>query len=202
VVGRNIAACSALFTHLTTMMKEGAPAVNLITEVLAKTGIDEEIALLSTQDLKATQEAEDRLSAIEPFQDAARAHAGTGGRAIMALLDDISTQARKLTETGDAVTVSTIHGAKGLEWPLVVGAALVDGVLPGQSSNLSEERRLFYVCCTRARDVLVLSYHWTSAGERPQVCKPSSFIKEAQAGGHIVDSSWSELIPHITRAPR
>jgi superfamily I DNA/RNA helicase len=65
------------------------------------------------------------------------------------------------------VEIATIHGAKGLEWPMVVvcgqdrsrqeGSAL-------QPCASDEERRLFYVACTRARDRLVL----TTADRRPQ----------------------------------
>jgi len=202
VTGRNIQACSDLYKRLATMLREDGPIVDIIDTVLEVAGLNEEIRVLSTQGVAETQEAEDRQSAIQPFQDAAREHGGTGARAVTALLDDIATQARKLTETGDAVTVSTIHGAKGLEWPVVVGAAIVDGVLPGEGGNVPEERRLFYVLCTRARDILVLSYHWTSFGERPQPCKPSSFIREAEAAGYINDSSWAHLITHIARAPQ
>jgi superfamily I DNA/RNA helicase len=60
-----------------------------------------------------------------------------------------------------AVTVSTIHQAKGLEWPAVVIADLKEGVFPSKrsarsESGIIEERRLMYVAMTRAKDRLVL----------------------------------------------
>jgi DNA helicase-2/ATP-dependent DNA helicase PcrA len=61
----------------------------------------------------------------------------------------------------DYLTISTIHAAKGLEWPVVHVAHLVDGALPsdmalGDPGGLAEEHRLFYVALTRARDHLYL----------------------------------------------
>ena len=57
----------------------------------------------------------------------------------------------------DYLTISTIHAAKGLEWPIVHLPHLVDGALPsdmalGDPDGLAEEHRLFYVAVTRARD--------------------------------------------------
>jgi len=61
----------------------------------------------------------------------------------------------------DYLTISTIHAAKGLEWPVVHVPHLVDGALPsdmalGDPDGLAEEHRLFYVALTRARDHLYL----------------------------------------------
>jgi DNA helicase-2/ATP-dependent DNA helicase PcrA len=61
----------------------------------------------------------------------------------------------------DYLTISTIHAAKGLEWPVVHVPHLVDGALPsdmalGDPDGLAEEHRLFYVALTRARDQLYL----------------------------------------------
>ena len=61
----------------------------------------------------------------------------------------------------DYLTISTIHAAKGLEWPVVHLPHLVDGALPsdmalGDPGGLAEEHRLFYVAMTRARDHLYL----------------------------------------------
>ncbi len=60
----------------------------------------------------------------------------------------------------DAVSLMTLHGAKGLEFPVVFLSGLRRGVLPleapGRPAELEEERRLFYVGLTRAREELVL----------------------------------------------
>jgi DNA helicase II / ATP-dependent DNA helicase PcrA len=61
------------------------------------------------------------------------------------------------------VVLSTVHSAKGLEWQAVFVPHLLDGLLPSARSlkrldDLEEERRLFYVACTRAKEYLFLSY--------------------------------------------
>ena len=61
----------------------------------------------------------------------------------------------------DFLVISTVHSAKGLEWPVVHLPHLVDGAVPSDMAlaspaGLAEERRLFYVAVTRARDQLFL----------------------------------------------
>jgi DNA helicase-2/ATP-dependent DNA helicase PcrA len=61
----------------------------------------------------------------------------------------------------DYVVISTVHSAKGLEWLAVHLPHLVDGAFPSDmalttGAGLAEERRLFYVATTRARDLLTL----------------------------------------------
>ncbi|MCR4440779.1 MAG: UvrD-helicase domain-containing protein [Peptococcaceae bacterium] len=60
----------------------------------------------------------------------------------------------------DAVSLMTLHGAKGLEFPVVFLCGANDGIIPlrtpGRDFNLDEERRLFYVGMTRAQDELIL----------------------------------------------
>ncbi len=61
----------------------------------------------------------------------------------------------------DYLIISTVHSAKGLEWPVVHLPQLVDGAVPsdmalGSPHGLAEEQRLFYVAVTRARDHLYL----------------------------------------------
>ncbi|HPM08633.1 MAG TPA: ATP-dependent helicase [Candidatus Pacearchaeota archaeon] len=62
------------------------------------------------------------------------------------------------TRTSDRLVLSTIHSAKGLEWNNVFLINLVDGFMPSLKSldNLEEERRLFYVALTRAKNNLFL----------------------------------------------
>lgn len=86
-------------------------------------------------------------------------------------------------EAGNAVTLITMHSCKGLEFPHVYVAGLEDGLLPHSRSKeentLDEERRLFYVALTRARQTLRLSY-CSSRKKYGQAlpCHPSPFLKE------------------------
>ena len=80
---------------------------------------------------------------------------------------------------GDAVVLSTIHGAKGLEWSAVVVAGCEDDLMPHEASaDLEEERRLMYVAATRAKRWLVLCF----AGERRKPARPSPYLGEMLAG--------------------
>jgi DNA helicase-2/ATP-dependent DNA helicase PcrA len=59
----------------------------------------------------------------------------------------------------ERVTLSTIHQAKGLEWRAVFLVWLAEGRFPtARAEDIEEERRLFYVACTRAKDELLLCY--------------------------------------------
>lgn len=83
----------------------------------------------------------------------------------------------------DAVRLSTIHAAKGLEFGHVFLVGVEESILPHRESvengTLEEERRLMYVAITRAQRSLTLSYcqRRKRAGEM-QVCEPSRFISE------------------------
>ena len=85
----------------------------------------------------------------------------------------------------EAVNLSTVHQAKGLEFHTVFVIWLTDGMFPSSRSldareALEEERRLFYVAVTRARDELYLSYaHMRlNAGYGDVFQRPSRFLKE------------------------
>ena len=73
---------------------------------------------------------------------------------------------------GDAVTLMTLHGSKGLELPAVILYGARKGQIPFESkkyeTDLQEERRLFYVGMTRAKEELVI----TASGERTEFLKP------------------------------
>ena len=96
-----------------------------------------------------------------------------------ALLSDIDT----LNATDSKVTCMTLHASKGLEFPNVFIIGCEEGLLPHQNSvsssaDLEEERRLFYVGMTRAREQLTLShssYRFRGGEMTPQA--PSRFLE-------------------------
>lgn len=82
------------------------------------------------------------------------------------------------------VSLMTIHNAKGLEFPVVFISGAVSGLIPHISSSfsekdLNEERRLFYVAITRAKDKLMITYPDTRMkfGDFME-CLPSPFLKD------------------------
>ncbi len=104
---------------------------------------------------------------------------------LQSFLEDITldSEREEETETGDAVTLITMHSCKGLEFPRVYIVGLEDGLLPHARSaaegTLDEERRLFYVAVTRAMQSLTLS-HCAGRMRYGQLmpCHPSRFLKE------------------------
>jgi DNA helicase-2/ATP-dependent DNA helicase PcrA len=70
-----------------------------------------------------------------------------------------------------AVTLATLHSAKGLEWDTVFLVGLSDGFVPityaKTEEAIEEERRLLYVGITRARRRLRLSWAWGGSGRGP-----------------------------------
>ena len=102
-----------------------------------------------------------------------------------------------LAERGDerdVLTLSTLHAAKGLEWPHVVLAGVNEGLLPFGSDDdqmtperLEEERRLMYVGITRARSTLAVStLRRRKRGRETVVGVPSRFIAEMKLGDGAV----------------
>lgn len=110
--------------------------------------------------------------------------------------DSVATLTQPEQKDKDAVTISTIHSAKGLEWPVVFVNALVDGLMPHHRSvaefeELEEERKLFYVACSRAKTHLYLTapdYFSSFAGYFDKV---SRFISEVSRDTIHVDFTTS-----------
>lgn len=88
----------------------------------------------------------------------------------------------------DAVTLLTIHAAKGLEFGHVFVIAAEDGILPSKRGDDAEERRLWYVALTRAKDYLAVTHAQRRGGE---IATISRFIKELPTDTlpHAVDQS-------------
>lgn len=93
-----------------------------------------------------------------------------------------------LEESGNAPTILTLHAAKGLEFPVVFIIGLDDGILPHSRSlndgdELAEERRLFYVGLTRAKDRLYLFHTFRRMTlNGPESSVPSRFLEDLPAG--------------------
>ncbi|MGA8659318.1 MAG: ATP-dependent helicase, partial [Chthoniobacterales bacterium] len=97
-------------------------------------------------------------------------------------------RATEADEDSERVTLSTIHQAKGLEWRVVFVVWMADGMFPSSRSletdeAIEEERRLFYVAVTRAKDELYLAYpyRWLNGSIDQQIQRPSRFLKEIPA---------------------
>ncbi|MBV9577528.1 MAG: UvrD-helicase domain-containing protein, partial [Chloroflexi bacterium] len=135
-----------------------------------------------------SEEGEERWSNVRELRSKAQNYDELASdNALAAFLEDVSLvqDVDQLDESGalgDAVTLITLHAAKGLEYPYVFLVGLEEGVLPHQRSvedpkQLEEERRLFYVGITRAMRglYLVRAFRRTMYGNS-SVSTPSSFL--------------------------
>lgn len=110
------------------------------------------------------------------------------------LLDILDRQEEE--NSGDRVSLMTLHAAKGLEFPYVYLIGMEENLLPHQNSieenSIEEERRLAYVGITRAQKQLTFSYctHRKRYGEMTD-CKPSRFLDELPAE----DLEWTDRTP-------
>jgi len=87
---------------------------------------------------------------------------------LMAHISRVETEVRQRRPNQDAVQLTTVHRAKGLEFPVVVLSGLNNDLFPHKEADIVEERRLAYVAVTRAVHALHITTHGT----------PSSFITE------------------------
>jgi DNA helicase-2/ATP-dependent DNA helicase PcrA len=103
----------------------------------------------------------------------------------LALLTGVDEESRPEEIQGDRVVLSSIHQAKGLEWKTVIMIWCSEGMMPlaralKEPGGEEEERRLFYVATTRAKDELYLCYPLTdyARGMGNLPVSPSRFIME------------------------
>ena len=103
----------------------------------------------------------------------------------LALLTSLDHEVAAANQDDEMVTLSSVHQAKGLEWKAVFVIWMTDGMFPSSRSlesedAIEEERRLFYVAVTRARDELYLTYpHMRlNAGYGEMMQRPSRFLAE------------------------
>ena len=131
----------------------------LIKLTLKKTGYTKAL-----QD-ENTVEAETRIQNLEEFLTVAiefeEEMVDTGLAEFLESIS-LSSDVDNLEETEDSVTLMTLHSAKGLEFPVVFLVGMEEGIFPGyksigEQSELEEERRLFYVGITRAKQFLYLT---------------------------------------------
>jgi DNA helicase-2/ATP-dependent DNA helicase PcrA len=113
--------------------------------------------------------------------------------ALLASVDDRAVAAANDEVPDSAVTLMTLHNAKGLEFPVVFLVGLEEGLIPHRSATgslqeLEEERRLLYVGITRAQERLLL-VHCASRMTfgRTEFARPSRFLEDVPT--HL----WSEV---------
>ncbi len=176
-----VAAFLELLDEVRALAAAGGDLRELIEEIVARSG------LISALEAERTLEADGRLENIRELfgvvDEFVSAHEGADLPVFtewVTLRTDVDT----LVEGERAVTLMTVHTAKGLEFPVVFIVGLEDSIFPHvnsmfDESGLEEERRLAYVGITRARERLYLTHaHARSLFGSTQHNPPSRFIGE------------------------
>ena len=142
--------------------KDASPEV-LIQTIFSKLGYKAWLEKISSD----KEETEARIQNVLELQGLARNKGYSGQEGILKFLEEIALmeEAADLEEAkgGNKVTLMTIHSAKGLEFKTVFIVDVVEGFIPHQRAydnpqQLQEERRLFYVAITRAKENLYIIY--------------------------------------------
>jgi DNA helicase II / ATP-dependent DNA helicase PcrA len=183
-------------------------------DLLRQEGQEGQVRLENLEELVSaaqewSEEEDNKGLTIQEFLDDA---------ALTASVDDMRTKIENKDAPEDAVTLMTMHNAKGLEFPIVFIVGVEEGLLPSKNAvaegpaSVEEERRLFYVGITRAMDHLFLS----AAENRMQYGKTrnaedSRFLEELGGGfdtvdtfGRVVDykqKTWRDFKPDQAGRP-
>ncbi len=158
--GEKVEAFSLFIRSFRSFAKEMS-VKDLIEKLLRETGYREAL------EAEKSDEAKDRIANLDElitkaktYEDMAEEPSLSGFLQEVALVADIDS----VDENNDRVFLMTVHSAKGLEFDNVYLVGMEDGLFPGfvsiydlDDSELQEERRLFYVGMTRARNTLVLT---------------------------------------------
>ncbi len=167
--------------------------VGLLDEVVNRSGYRKYLA--------GQPDGDERLENIMELRTVAQDYSDLApGQALGAFLDGVSlvSDVDDLDTKADAVTLITLHQAKGLEFPIVFIIGMEEGVLPHYRSlddpaEMEEERRLAYVGITRAkrRLYLVRAFRRTLMGSS-NVNRPSRFLEGIPVHLVTTRSQWGE----------
>ncbi|MEM7699991.1 MAG: UvrD-helicase domain-containing protein, partial [Verrucomicrobiota bacterium] len=135
---------------------------------------------------KSPEEVDSRRRNVSELLEGMHSHVAKSKNGLRRFLDSVALMQEKekdKDDSGDGVSLITMHAAKGLEFPLCFIIGVEEGVLPHSRSvdegNRNEERRLLYVGITRAKEELTIT--WCHSRRRygdNLPCQPSSFFKE------------------------
>lgn len=164
----------------------------LAADILKKSGLLESLkADTSPEGVSRLENVQGVLSAISEFADNAPDPLGEGvnSGSLAAYLQTITllTEADAETDDREHITLMSVHAAKGLEFKSVFVTGMEELLFPSYMSQadangLDEERRLFYVAITRAKEFLTLSFAQNRyRNGQIRISQPSRFLEEIQA---------------------
>ncbi|WP_444961131.1 ATP-dependent DNA helicase UvrD2 [Nocardiopsis sp. M1B1] len=158
--------------------EEAEPLVRTVRQLLGQLGLTE-----SAPEGRQARERWESLSALAQLaEDMAAAPRPDGAPVTMAdLVDELDVRMATEHAPGfEGVTIASLHAAKGLEWDAVFLVGLTEGMMPiiyaETDEQVEEERRLFYVGVTRAREHLAMSWSLARSPGGRKTRKPSRFL--------------------------
>lgn len=168
------------------------PLSQLVSAILTKTNYEE---YLKTQKGEVAESAEERIENVRELLTVAKKYDAIGPEGLGKFLEEVALlqETDKLKEGEEAVTLMTIHAAKGLEFPVIFICGMEERLFPHSrttfsSHDLEEERRLCYVAITRAKEKLFISLaKWRTIFGSRSMNIPSRFLSEIPA--HLL--AWS-----------
>ena len=158
----------------------GKPAGAIVQEVFTRSGLEAELRKQASGDREPLENVEELISAATDYVQKNPDDTFTDWLGQISLVSD----ADAVDRGAGAVTLMTLHAAKGLEFPIVYVIAVEDGLLPHQNckedpTQLEEERRLCFVGMTRAQQQLTLTYaKWRSQRGMTSRTSVSQFLGE------------------------
>ena len=217
---------AALRPAARTGLADFAALIGRLREAARESAVDELLrdlidAIRYGDHLRTEPDAQDRLDNVrELVEGAAEVVVDEGGEVGLTPLDHFLQRATLVTgidsldSDADAVTMMTMHNAKGLEFPVVFIAGMEDGLFPlsrafDDPPMLEEERRLFYVGITRAEAKLYITHaRQRRRNGETMPCIPSSFLSVIP-NGMLEERSTLKLratgrsvMPHPSAATR
>lgn len=163
------------------------PIAELFEDIMVKSGYRDELFLMLHDESKDAIKIRERLEGLDEFKSSmVRFSEENPDGKLSDFLEELSllTDIDNFNAQEDCVTLMTLHSAKGLEFPVVFIAGLEEGIFPSrisiyESNQVEEERRLFYVGITRAKEELFISYAKLRViFGSPSYNRPSRFLTE------------------------
>ena len=186
-----------------------ASLADLVERVVRESGLEASLNRIGTEeDLERLQNLEELISAASDFEEKSTDDSASPLQLLFAFLEHVAlvSDVDAIDPSIGAVTLMTLHAAKGLEYDFVAIAGLEDGVLPHiralyDETQMEEERRLCFVGITRARKYL----HMSSALRRTQRglterTISSRFLRE-MSGEHTYQETVVDTWDAHTEAP-
>ena len=193
----------------TQSLTAAASLVDLVERMVRESGLEHSLNRIGTEeDLERLQNLEELISAASDFEEKSEDDSASPLQLLFEFLEHVAlvSDSDAIDPRIGAVTLMTLHAAKGLEYDFVAIAGLEDGLLPHiralfDDAQMEEERRLCFVGITRARKYLHISstLRRTQRGMTERAM-PSRFLRE-MSGAHTHPRNCCRYVGYTSCTP-